>query len=372
MSDYYAILGVTPNATDDEIKRAYRELARRYHPDTNQHHPEADPDAEERFKEISQAYDTLRDPERRRRYDTFGEAGGRGSGGAGDGFGNLGDVFEAFFGGGDPFGARRGPSGPQRGADAEAVVELTLEEAAFGSTHTFDARLPSACARCEGSGCEPGTHPSRCDVCEGSGEIRQLRRSLLGQIVTASPCGACAGTGRRILSPCQECRGDGRIVADRTIDVEVPAGVDNGQRLRLTGRGGAAPRGGPPGDLYVTIRVQRHPAFDRDGNDLVHGCKVSIAQAALGAQLEVPTLDGVTEVTVSPGTQPGDLVRVKGQGVPSLRGRGRGDLIVRFDVEVPTRLTDEERELLAQFATLRGETVANHDKGFFARLRSTS
>lgn len=364
--DYYEVLGISRSATDDEIKRAYRELARQSHPDSNR----GDPGAEELFKEISTAYETLRDPERRRRYDVFGESATRAGGGsgAGDAFG-FGNLFDAFFGG-DPFDNRR-PGGPARGPDAEAIVELTLEQAAFGTTHTLDARLPVTCARCDGLGCEPGTHPTRCDVCGGSGEVRTARRSILGQIVTAAPCGVCDGTGRRILSQCRDCRGDGRVQAARTIEVEVPAGVDDGQRLRLAGRGAAAPRGGHPGDLYVTVRVAAHTDFERHGDDLLHVVRVSIAQAALGTLLVVPTLEDSTEVPVPPGTQPGQTFRVRGAGVASLRGRGRGDLLVRVDVEVPTHLGGEEAVLLRQLAELRGEDVAPPEKGVFSKLRST-
>lgn len=361
-SDFYEMLGVSRSSTEDDIKRAYRELARRYHPDSR---PD-DPDAEERFKEISRAYETLRDPERRRRYDLFGDNGERATPGA-DAFG-FGDLFDAFFGG-DPLGTRRG-STPGRGPDAEALLQLTLEQAAFGTTHTIEVRLPVACTRCEGSGCEPGTHPTRCDVCGGNGEVRQVRRSILGQIVTAAPCGVCAGTGRRILSQCRDCRGDGRVLATRTIDVEVPAGVDDGQRLRLTGRGPAAPRGGQSGDLYVTVQVTAHADFERHGDDLVHAHPLSVAQAALGSVLSVPTLEGTTDLTIPPGTQPGQMFRVKGAGVPSLRGRGRGDLLVRVDVVVPSRLSEEEAALLHRLAELRGEEVAPPEKGVRSRLRS--
>jgi molecular chaperone DnaJ len=361
--DCYDVLGVDRNATDDEIKRAYRELARRYHPDGN-----ADPGAEERFKEISAAYEMLRDPERRRRYDMFGDTGARAGPSGGEAFG-FGDIFDAFFGG-DPFGARRGPTGPTRGADVEVTIELTLAEAAFGTTATVEARLPIACARCDGSGCEPGTHPTRCDVCGGSGEVRHVRRSILGQIVTASPCGVCDGSGRRILTQCRDCRGDGRVNADRTIDVEVPAGVDDGQQLRLSGRGPAAPRGGIPGDLYVNVRVAAHDDFERHGDDLLRAVAISLSQAALGTSLKVSGIDDEHELNVAPGTQPGTLFRVKGAGVPSLRGRGRGDLVVRVDVAVPTKLSEEEAQLLRQLADLRGEEVAPPDKGVFSRLRS--
>jgi molecular chaperone DnaJ len=366
MSDYYEVLGVARNATDDEIKRAYRTLARRYHPDSNP----GDPEAEARFKEVGQAYETLRDPERRRRYDVFGDDGARARPGAqapGDVFG-FGDLFDAFFGG-DPFGSR-GQAGPQRAPDAETVVNLDLAEAAFGTTATVEVRLPAVCSRCEGSGCEPGTHPARCDVCGGTGEVREVRRSILGQIVTAAPCVACSATGSRIPTPCRDCRGDGRVRASRSIDVEVPAGVDDGQRLRLSGRGPAAPRGGVPGDLYVTVRVAPDPRFERIGDDLLHVRQIAFTQAALGARLEIDTLEGAEELVVPGGTQPGHVFRLKGRGVPALRGRGRGDLLVRVDVAVPGRLTDEEDELLRSLAALRGEEVATHEKGVFSRLRS--
>jgi molecular chaperone DnaJ len=365
VTDYYEVLGITRTATDDEIKRAYRAQARRYHPDNNG----GDPAAEAQFKEVSVAYETLRDPERRRRYDVFGEDGTRASSSQspGDQFG-FGDIFDAFFGG-DPFGNGR-QAGPPRAPDAEAVVNLDLPQAAFGTTASVEVRLPVSCSRCEGSGCEPGTHPARCDVCGGTGEVREVRRSILGQIMTASPCVACSATGSRIPSPCGECRGDGRVRASRTIDVEVPAGVDDGQRLRLAGRGPAAPRGGIPGDLYVTVRVAADDRFQRQGEDLVHTRRIAFTQAALGARLDIDTLEGPEELIVPPGTQPGHVFKLKGRGVPALRGRGRGDLLVRVEVDVPGRLSAEEDELLRSLASLRGEEVAAQDKGMFSRLKS--
>ena len=251
------------------------------------------------------------------------------------------------------------------------MVHLDLSQAAFGTTATVDVRLPVACSRCEGSGCEPGTHPARCDVCGGTGEVREVRRSILGQIVTASPCVACSATGSRIPTPCNECRGDGRVRSARSIDVEVPAGVDDGQRLRLSGRGPAAPRGGIPGDLYVTVRVAADPRFEREGDDLMHVRRLAFTQVALGSRLDIETLEGPEELIVPAGTQPGHVFRLKGRGIPALRGRGRGDLLVRVDVDVPGRLTAEEDELLRSLAALRGEEVAApQEKGVFSRLRS--
>ena len=349
MADYYEVLGVARNATDDEIKRAYRALARQYHPDSN-----PDPDAEARFKDINVAYETLKDPERRRRYDVFGDDGARAGAGAARARRAATRSASATSSTRSSAATRSATVAARRvrrGApDAEAVVHLDLGQAAFGTTATVDVRLPVSCERCEGSGCEPGTHPARCDVCGGAGEVREVRRSILGQIVTAAPCVACSATGSRIPSPCRECRGDGRVRASRSIDVEVPGGVDDGQRLRLSGRGPAAPRGGVPGDLYVTVRVAPDPRFERQGEDLLHVRTIAFTQAVLGTHLDVDTLEGLEELIVPPGTQPGHVFRLKGRGVPALRGRGRGDLLVRVDVEVPTRLSAEEDELVRSFA----------------------
>lgn len=364
MTDFYELLGVAPNATDDEIKRAYRKLARELHPDANP----GDTAAEERFKEVSAAYEVLRDPERRRRYDTFGDDGrGQRGGAPGDAFG-FGDIFDAFFSGGFGGGGARG--GPPRGQDAETAVTLDLAEAAFGVTTTVEVDLPGPCDRCDGSGSEPGTHPDPCPECGGSGEVRQVRRSILGQLVTAAPCFRCEGTGQVIANPCTQCRGDGRVHTRREIEVEVPAGIDDGQRLRLPGRGPAAPRGGVPGDLYVLVRVREHAGLERHGVDLVHRRTIAMTQAALGASFELETLDGPETITVEPGTQPGHLVRLRGRGVPVLNGRGRGDLIVEIAVEVPHKLTAEEADLLAQFAEIRGEAIDPPESGFFSRLRA--
>lgn len=363
MSDPYAVLGVERSATADEIKRAYRNLARRYHPDVNP----GDAAAEAQFKEITAAYEVLADPERRRRYDTFGDesagAGGFGGAGAFD----FGDIFDAFFSGGG--GGRSAPGRP-RGADAETRVDLSFADAAFGMTATIDVRMPLTCDDCEGSGCAPGTHPDPCPVCGGAGEVRQVRRTILGQMVTASPCHECSGTGQVITTPCPTCRGDGRVVGERTLEVEVPGGISDGQRLRLNGRGPAAPRGGVPGDLYVQVHVARHEWFTREGDDLVGVLPITMTQAALGAHVPIETLDGPEDLVIPPGTQPGRIFKLRHRGVQSLRGRGRGDVLIQVQVRIPERLDDDDAELLRQFATRRGEDVAPEEQGFFKRIKS--
>jgi molecular chaperone DnaJ len=370
-TDYYEMLGVSSNASEDEIKKAYRRLARQYHPDANP----GDVEAEARFKEISVAYETLRDPERRRRYDMFGPDGARagtpGGGGFDAGAFGLNDLFDAFFGGDVFGGGRGGRAGPAGGPDVEALMRLSLDEVVFGAKKTLDLRMPVTCDACDGSGCAPGTHPERCPTCNGSGEVRQVRRSLLGQLVTAAPCQECRGTGNVIPSPCDTCHGEGRTAGTRQLEIDVPAGIEDGQRLRLAGRGAAAPRGGPPGDLYVSVHVEPHPEYERRGDDLYRVLRVAMTQAALGAHVELATLDGSEDLVVPPGTQHGRRFHLKGHGVPSLRSGRRGDLVVEIAVDVPTKLSNEEAELLAQFAEMRGEDVAPaKDHGFFSRIRS--
>ena len=364
--DSYEVLGVSPSATDDEIKKAYRRLARECHPDAN---PD-DPHAAERFKEISAAYDSVRDPERRRQYDMFGPGGPPGGGGNPFTSGQFGlnDLFDAFFSG-DAFGGPR-QAAERRGPDAETVMELTLEEVVRGVRRTVEMRMAVECETCAGSGGEPGTHAAPCETCDGIGEVRQIRRSLLGQIVTAGPCPTCSGLGTIIEHPCAACRGEGRVAGVRSIDVDVPAGIDDGQRLRLAGRGPAAPRGGIAGDLFVAVHVAPHPAFRREGDELWHRMPVSIAQAALGAVVNVDTFDGPREIEVQSGTQPGARIRFHGLGVPSLRSGRRADLVIEVDVQVPTNLTSEQADLLAQLAQLRGEQVTPPHEGLFTRIRS--
>lgn len=374
MADYYEALGVSRDATPDEIKQAYRRLARRLHPDANP----GDAAAEARFKEVAQAYETLSDPARRQRYDQFGEAGLGGAGGAGPfgpgGAGGFGDLFDMFFnGGGSPFGGQPGgrAAGPPRGADVEATVILDFEEAVFGTEASVDVRTAVACEDCEATGAAPGTSPTTCPDCGGAGQVRRVRQSILGQMVTAAPCGRCSSLGTVVASPCATCRGEGRLIQDRTFVVEVPAGVDGGATLRLSGRGAAGPRGGGVGDLYVHVRVKPDDRFERDGYDLVHHLHLPVTQAALGASIAFETLDGVEELTVPRGTQTGKVFRLRGKGVPHLEGRGRrGDLHVHVVVDTPTELSDEEEAALRQLAELRGDEVATGEDGFMSRIRS--
>jgi molecular chaperone DnaJ len=365
VADYYELLEVPSTASADEIKRAYRRLARQLHPDTN---PE--PGASERFKEIAQAYEVLSDPEKRQRYDRFGPDGvNQGAGFAG---GGINDIFDAFFGGGSPFGGPGGrrASGPPRGPDLEVVVDLRLEDAVFGVRQPVEVRTAVACETCEATGAKAGTAPITCLECAGSGQVQRVRQSFLGQMVTNSVCPRCGGRGQVISDPCDDCGGEGRKVEERTYTVDVPAGVDTGSTLRLTGRGAVGPRGGAHGDLYVHVRVQPHETFTRDGADLYCDLPISFTQAALGAHLELATLDGVEEVEVPAGTPTGRQIRLRGRGVPHLERRSRGDLIVRLVVQVPDDLTDEQEELLRRFAALRGDDVAPAESGLLSRIRS--
>ena len=367
LPDFYALLELERSATDDDIKRAYRRLARQYHPDANP----GDAEAEARFKEISVAYETLSNPEKRRQYDMFGTVGGAGGPG-GFGFGtdafDINDLFDAFFGG-DPFGGRRA-SGPPSGHDVEVPVAVTLADVADGVTTSVQFQCPVVCERCDGNGAEPGSYPTRCSVCDGVGEVRQMRRSLLGQVITSAPCDACRGVGSIVSNPCKDCHGEGRVHGERDVDVEVPAGIADGQRLRYAGRGGAGPRGGAPGDLFVRIDVAPHETFERHGDDLIAVQRIGYAQAVLGAHLPIETLEGPEDLVVPPGTPSGRVFRLRGRGMPHLRQRGRGDLLVRVDVEIPEALPPEQEELLRQFAEQRGEEIAPTREGFISKIKS--
>jgi|JI10StandDraft_1071094.scaffolds.fasta_scaffold49071_4 molecular chaperone DnaJ len=373
MADYYELLGVPRSATSDEMKKAYRRLARELHPDANP----GDAAAEEKFKQVARAYEVLSDPEQRARYDRFGEQGVGGAGGpnVGDMFGGgggLGDLFDAFFGGNSPFGGAgggRGPAGPPRGQDLEVVADVAFEQAVFGATVPVTLRTALRCEDCSGSGAGGGTKPVTCSECNGRGQVQRVRQSMLGQMVTSSACQKCGGLGQVIVTPCAKCGGDGRVVTEKTYQVDVPAGVDTGSTLRLTGRGAVGPRGGGTGDLYVHIRVAPHERYQREHDDLVTDLPVSIAQASLGAKFLLPTLDGDEEILVPAGTQPGREFVLRQRGVPRLQGRGRGDLRVRVVVHVPTKLTEFETELLKKLAEARGEEI-HTEGGLFSRIKS--
>jgi molecular chaperone DnaJ len=356
--DYYEVLGVPRNASEQEIKSAYRKLALQHHPDRNPGNHEA----EEKFKEAAEAYSVLCDPDKRRRYDAFGHAGVSGTGGFDPTiFSDFGDILGDLFGFGDLFGRRR--AGPRRGADLRYTLELTFEEAAFGTeTHIQIPRVES-CAACQGSGSAPGTTPATCSACNGGGQVTFTQ----GFFSVSRTCGRCRGTGKIIANHCKECRGQGQVPAERKLQIKIPAGVDTGSQLRITGEGEAGSAGGPPGDLYVVVRVQEHAFFRREGSSLFCEMPISIAQAALGASLEVPTLDGgKTKVNVPEGTQSGAVFRVRNQGVPNLGARGKGDLHVSVRVVVPTRLTREQRKLMEQLArTLPVPEPREKERTFF-------
>jgi molecular chaperone DnaJ len=364
--DFYVILGVERTASDAEIKRAFRKLAQQWHPDVN-----TDPAAQERFKEINEAYQVLSDPDRRSRYDTFGRAGvdPGGSGGAGfEGFGGFSDIFDAFFGGGaGAASARRGR--PQPGADLRYDLRITFEEAVKGVEKTIEFTALQRCETCHGSGASPGTEPITCPECSGRGEVRSVRQTMLGQMVNVSACPRCHGEGKIIETRCVTCQGEGRIERKRTLRVTIPAGIDEGHQIRLSNEGEVGPRGGPPGSLYVAVHVQPHAELTREGTELFYEARISIAQAALGTRITVPTVEGEEEVEIKPGTQPNTEVRLRGKGVPHLRRAGqRGDLHVLVDVVVPTKLSKKARELLVAYAQESGESVAHGGGGLLEKL----
>jgi molecular chaperone DnaJ len=345
VQDLYAVLGVSRDAADDEIKRAYRKLARELHPDVNR-----DPGAAERFKQVAAAYEVLSDPAKRRQYDMYG------SGGAPDLF-PFGDIFEVFFGGGGRRTARPRRTRARRGGDVFAEVSLGLEEAAFGVQREISIDSMETCQRCKGNGCEPGTHPTRCSRCGGAGEVQDVQRSIFGNIMTARTCATCEGTGQEILERCTECGGDGLVSRRQVVTVDIPAGVSDGMELRVSGAGDSGRLGGATGDLYVAVHVAPHTMFERRGHDLHAVLDVTMAQAALGAEFEVPTLEGAERVRVHPGTQSGAEIRLRGQGIPHLGRRGRGDLFLTVLVHTPEGLKRQERELLERLAQLRGEDL---------------
>lgn len=362
--DYYEILGVNRNASDDDIKRAFRKLAKQYHPDTNPHHT-----AEEKFKEVGEAYQVLSDPEKRQLYDRYGHNMPQGGGFTGDfsGFGDFADIFEEFFSFGTRAHARRGP---QAGAHLKYNLTLSFEEAVFGTEKVLEIPRLETCSTCQGSGSEPGSTPVRCSQCQGAGEVRRAQQSILGlPVIVRAPCPRCGGEGEVISTPCSNCRGQKRVQVTRKINVQVPGGVDDGTQIRLPGEGEAGTRGGPSGNLYVVVSVKRHPLFKRDGIDLLFDLPINIAQAALGDEIDVPTLNGNVTMTVPPGTQHGQSFRLKEHGVPRLQRSGRGDIIVTAKIIVPRELSETQKELLRELAKSMGREPVTRDKGVFGKVK---
>ena len=369
-ADYYGVLGVRRDASQEEIKKAYRRLARELHPDVN-----PDPQTQERFKEITQAYEVLSDTEKRQMYDLgadpFAPSGAAGPGGFGAGF-PFSDIMDAFFGAG---AASRGPrSRARRGRNATLRVELDLAECAFGTTRELVVNTAVVCPTCSGEGTAPGTHPETCEVCGGRGEVSQVTRSFLGQVMTTRPCPRCGGHGTVIQHPCPECDGDGRVRTRRTIKVPIPAGVEDGTHIQLAGEGEVGPGGGPPGDLFLEIVQRPHPIFERRGDDLHCTLTIPMVAAALGATLQVETLDGKQQVDIRPGSQSGQAITLYGKGMQHLNDSSRGDLVIHLTVETPTKLDPEQERLLRELGRLRGEETppgkfAPGQQGFFSRLR---
>ena len=364
--DYYELLGIDRTATDAEIKSAFRALARELHPDVSD-----DPNAEERFKELVEAYEVLSNAERRQLYDRFGHAGlrSRGFTPSDFDFGTLGDLFSAFFGD-DLFGAGARARGSARGADVAAEVEIELLEAARGVRRQVPIEVAGTCLVCKGSGAEPGTSPARCPTCDGQGRLQAVSSTVFGQFVRTQTCGHCGGAGTVVEHPCSTCNGAGRVLEERKLTVEIPPGIHDGQRIRIGGEGHAGALGGRSGDLYVLVRVRPDTRFVREGNDLFATVDLTMTQAALGATVRVPTLEGEAELAFEPGTQSGEIRALRGLGMPVLQGRGRGDLRLLVNVAVPRRLTEQQRRLLEQFEQVSSADTYEADEGFFDKLKS--
>lgn len=374
--DYYETLGVSKEADDKDIKKAYRKLAMKYHPDKNA----GDKESEEKFKEINEAYQVLSDPQKRRAYDQFGHAGvdggGFGQGGYGQGFGGgfggfediFGDVFGDMFGGGFGGSARR-RNAPQKGNDIRYDARIKFEEAAFGVDREIKIDRQEECEVCGGSGAKPGTSRKTCPTCGGSGEIKTYKDTMFGRMVSATTCHNCRGEGTIVEHPCENCQGRGRVRKTKKIEIKIPAGVDDGSVIKLSGEGEPGLRGGPRGDLYVAISVEPHELFKRDGYDIYYDIPITFVQAALGDEIEVPTLDGKVKYKVAEGTQSGTVFRLKGKGVPHLRTGARGDQYVKVVVEVPRSLSEKQKEILRDFAKETGEEVHEQKKGFFEKVK---
>lgn len=374
--DFYEVLGIAKGASEDEIKKAYRKLARQHHPDLNKEKPE---EAAEKMKELNEAYEVLSDTGKRQQYDQFGHAafdpsqgGGQGGfggfGGFGGDAGGFGDIFDMMFGGAGG-GRRRRPNGSERGDDLRYDLELTFEEAAFGVNKNIQVTRLETCDTCHGSGAAEGTHPETCPVCHGTGQVQQQVNTPFGRMMNVVACQRCNGTGQIITNPCPTCKGKGRVRKTRTLEVKVPAGVDEGARLRMSGEGEGGLRGGPSGDLYVYLHVKDHPLFERDGNDVWCEVPLSMVKATLGAEIEVPTLDGKVSLKIPEGTQTGKVFRLKDKGIPRLHGRDRGDQYVRVKVITPTKLDDRQRQLLEEFAAVSGDKVSSEEKSFLKQMK---
>lgn len=367
--DYYEILEVEKNANDVELKKAYRRLAMKYHPDRNPDNPEA----EDKFKEANEAYEILSDSQKRAQYDQFGHAGTSGQGGfSGSGFGGFEDIFGDMFGDifGGSFGGRtKKRTGPEKGSDIRYSITLTFEEAAFGVEKEVKIRRSEKCIDCSGTGAKPGTNKKTCSACSGSGEIRQAQRTPFGTMMNVRACNVCSGTGSVIETPCVKCSGAGEIKKEKQISIKIPAGVDEGSAIRLTGEGELGLRGGPRGDLYVVISVMQHNLFRREGNDVYCEMPITFVQAALGDELEIPTLDGRVKYKIAEGTQTGTVFRLREKGIPRLRGTGRGDQYVKVLVEVPKKLSDTQKDLLKEFAKQSGDEMHEQRKNFFDKVK---
>ena len=372
--DYYEVLGVQKGASDDELKKAYRKLARKYHPDLNKDNPEA----ADKFKEVNEAYEVLSDKEKRAKYDQFGFAGvdpsyGAGAGGGAYGaggfdFGDLGDIFGSFFGGGFG-GTRANPNAPQRGESLRTSVTISFEEAAFGCEKEISIERVEQCDTCRGTGCEKGTTAEVCPDCRGTGMVQQRRQTPLGFMSTSAPCGRCGGKGRIIHQPCKACHGSGQLRRRKTLKVTIPAGIDNGQTISLRGQGNAGRNGGPAGDLLIVIAVRPHEIFRREGTSVLCEAPITFTQAVLGAELEIPTIDGKVKYSIPEGTQSGTTFRLKGKGIPGLNGRARGDQYVTVYIETPRNLNREQKEALRKFSDTLGESNYEQRKSFFGKFK---
>jgi molecular chaperone DnaJ len=364
--DFYEILGVSRDASAEEIRKAYRKLARKYHPDVNK-----SPDAEQKFKEVSEAYEVLKDPQKRANYDRFGHADPGAAGGAGfEGFGGgtdfgFGDIFDMFFGG----GRRRNPNAPQQGADLEYRLSVEFKDAVFGKEMDIAIPRTETCGKCQGSGAKPGTQPETCAACQGTGQAETVQNTPFGRIVNKRICQQCGGSGKIIREKCSDCGGSGSVKRRRKIHINIPAGIDEGKQLRVTGEGEPGINGGPPGDLYITIHVKPHEFFKREGDDLTCELPITFVQAALGDEVVVPTLDGRAKIKIPAGTQTGSEFRLRGKGVPRLHGYGQGDQRIKVKVVTPTHLSEEQKDLLRQFGKLSGDYISEQNNSFFDKMK---